>query len=151
MKTIKLFVIAFVAISITSYAQKQSVPDNVNKTFKQKFPNAQKVKWNKENEIEWEAEFKMNGKEYSANFSVDGKWMETEHEIEKSGIPAPVQQTLDTEFNGYDIEEAEISETAENPVYEFKLEKDKQEMEVAISSDGTVKKKEVKTEEDEED
>jgi len=149
MNTLKLMVVAFAVISFTACAQKQSVPDNVKNAFTQKFPNAQKVKWDKENETEWEAEFKLNGEEYSANFTSDGIWKETEHEIEASAIPANVKQTLDDEFAGYKIEEAEISETAEGTVYEFALEKDEQEMEVAISPDGAVKKKEVKKEEDE--
>lgn len=149
MKTVKLIVVAFMAISINACAQKVNVSEKVKTAFEQKFPNAQKVKWDKENETEWEAEFKLNGEEYSANFSTDGVWMETEHEIGKSAIPANVKQTLDTEFAGCEIEEAEISETAEGIVYEFKLEKDEQEMEVAISPDGTVKKKEMKVEEEE--
>ncbi|GAP43372.1 MAG: hypothetical protein EOL88_03220 [Bacteroidia bacterium] len=150
MKTSKLFVIAFAAISINACAQKPNVPEKVNKAFTQKFSDAKSVKWDKENETEWEAEFKINGQEYSANYSTDGVWIETEHEIEKSAIPANVKQTLDTEFAGYKIEEAEISETAEGSVYEFELEKDKTNMEVAVSPDGKVVKKEVKTEKDEE-
>lgn len=150
MKTLKLFFIAFVAISINACAQKPNVPENVNKAFTQKFPDAKSVKWDKENKTEWEAEFKLNGEEYSANFTNDGVWKETEHEIEKSAIPANVKQTLDTEFAGYKIEESEISETAEGSVYEFELVKAKVKMEVAISPDGKVVKKEVKTKKDEE-
>jgi hypothetical protein len=151
MNTLKLFVVAFAAISFTACAQKQNVPEKVSKAFEQKFPTAQKVKWDKENEMEWEAEFKLKGEEYSANFSVDGVWKETEHEIEESAIPAIVKQTLESEFAGYEIEEAEISETAEGIVYEFALENDDQEMEVAIAPNGIVKKKEVKTEENEDE
>jgi uncharacterized membrane protein YkoI len=149
MKTLKLFVIVFAAISINACAQKPNVPENVKNAFTQKFPDAKSVKWDKENETEWEAEFKLNGEEYSANFTTDGVWKETEHEIEKSAIPANVKQTLDNEFRGYKIEEAEISETAEGQVYEFELKKDKVVMEVAISPDGKLVKKEVKTEKDE--
>lgn len=137
--------------SFSACGQNKEVPAKIKTAFEQKFPTAQKVKWDKENETEWEAEFKMNGKEFSANFSSDGEWMETEYEIEKSEIPQIVKQTLDTEFAGYDIEEAEISETTDGKVYEFALEKDETEMEVAISPDGKVVKKEVKKEEDEED
>ena len=143
MKTVKLIVIAFLAISINACAQKVNVTEKVKTAFEQKFPNAQKVKWSKENETEWEAEFRFKGEEYSANFTSDGVWKETEHEIETSAIPVNVKQTLDAEFAGYKIEEAEISETAEGSVYEFALEKDEQDMEVAISPDGMVKKKEV--------
>lgn len=150
MNTLKLFVVAFVAMSIGACANMQNVPDKVSKAFSQKFPNAQKVKWDKENNTEWEAEFKLNGEEYSANFSTDGVWKETEHEIEQSAIPVNVKQILDTEFAGYDIEEAEISETAEGTLYEFELEKGESNIEVAISPEGKVVKKEVK-EEDEKD
>lgn len=150
MKTLKLIVVAFAAISINACAQKPNVPENINKAFTQKFPDAKSVKWDKENETEWEAEFKLNSEEYSANFTTDGVWKETEHEIEKSAIPANVKQTLDNEFAGYKIEEAEISETAKGQVYEFELEKDKTNIEVAVSPDGKVVKKEVKTEKEEE-
>ncbi len=149
MKTLRLFVIAFAAISINACAQKPNVPENVNKAFIQKFPDAKTVKWDKENGTEWEAEFKLNGLEYSANYSTDGALKETEHEIEKSAIPANVKQTLETEFAGYKIEESEISETSEGSVYEFELKKDKVKMVVAISPDGKVVKKEVKTGKDE--
>ena len=135
--------------SFTACGQKKDVCSKIKTAFEQKFPTAQKVKWDKENETEWEAEFKMSGKEYSANFTTDGKWMETEYEINKSEIPQAVKQTLDNEFAGYDIEVAEISETKDGKVYEFAIEKDEIDMEVAISPEGKVVKKEIKTEDEE--
>lgn len=151
MKAPILIVVAFAALSFTACAQKTTAPKNVVKAFTQKFPDAKSVKWDKENDTEWEAEFKLHGEEYSANFSTDATWKETEHEIETSAIPANVKQTLDSEFVGYKIEEAEISETADGSVYEFELVKDETEMEVAISPDGKVVKKEVKAEEEEDE
>jgi len=151
MRTSNLIVLAFAIMSFTACAQKKTVPENVTKAFSQKFPNAKKVKWDKENKTEWEAEFKLNGEEYSANFTTDGDWKETEYEIKKSAIPVSVKQTLDKEFAGYKIEEAEISETATGKVYEFAMENDDTDMEVAISPDGKVVKKEVKNEEDDEE
>jgi len=142
-----IFTVAALAFGL--FACAQTPPAQVNNSFNKEFAGATKVKWDKENDTEWEAEFKMDGKEYSANFSNEGKWMETEHEIKKSAIPANVKQTLDSEFAGYDVEEAEISETAEGSVYEFALEKDESEMEVAISPEGKVVKKEMKTEKEE--
>ncbi len=146
MKTLKLSVIAVLFASFAACAQKSTVPVNVNAAFMQKFPNAKKVSWDKENETEWEAEFNMNGQDYSANFSSTGNWMETEYEIKKTDIPTAVKKTLDTEFAGYDIEEAELSETTKGKVYEFSLEKNDTDMEVAISPEGKVIKKEMKSE-----
>ena len=128
-----------------------NAPTEVTTAFSQKFPTVKKVTWDKENETEWEAEFKMDGKEYSANFTSEGIWQETEYEISKSAIPPAVKQTLDQEFAGFKIEESEISETSTGKVYEFMIEKKDNELEVVIAPDGKVLKKEVKTEEDEED
>jgi len=77
--------------------------------------------------------------------------METEYEIEESEIPQVVKQTLDNEFAGYDMEEAEISETMQEKVYEFALEKGETKLEVAISPEGQLIKKEVQTEDNKED
>jgi hypothetical protein len=139
-----------IVLSQVACAQ-ESVPTEVATAFSQKFPTAKNVKWDKETETEWEAEFKLDGKEYSANFTFEGVWQETEYEIKKSEIPAEVQATLTSEFGDFKMEESEISETAEGKVFEFILEKKETTLEVAISPTGKVIKKEVKTEEDEED
>lgn len=151
MKNLILISMIMAVVSLSACGQNKDVPAKVKTAFEQKFPTAQKVNWDKENETEWEAEFKMNGEEYSANFTTDGKWMETEYEIEESDLPQAVKQTLDNEFAGYDIEEVEISETPDGKVYEFALEEGETELEVAISPNGKVVKKEVKKEEDEND
>ncbi len=151
MKNLILISIIIAVFSFSACGRKENAPETVKTAFAKKFPTAKKIKWDKENATEWEAEVKMNGKEFSANFASDGTWMETEYEIKKKEIPAAVKQTLDSEFAGYWIEEAELSETAEGQVFEFELEKDDIEMEVAISPDGTVVKTEVKEKHDEED
>ena len=138
-------------MALTACGQKENVPAKVKTAFEQKFPSATKVNWDKENATEWEAEFKMDSKEYSANFSSDGKWLETEYEISKSAIPQAVNSTLENDFSGYKIEKTEMSETADGKVYEFELKKGKSNLEVAISPDGKVVKKEVKEEDDEND
>ena len=151
MKKVSILLLGLVMIFTQACAQNNSkVPAKVKAAFTQKFPTAKKAKWDKENATEWEVEFKMNGKEYSANYTSDGVWKETEYEIKKSDIPAAVKQTLNKEFNGYDMEESEISETPEGKVYEFALEKNDKDLEVAIAPNGTVVKKEGKKENDEE-
>lgn len=132
-------------VLVLSQACAQSMaPTAVKKAFSQKFPTAKKIKWDKEDTTEWEAEFKMNGQEYSANYTAEGIWKETEHEISKSKLPAVVKSTLNNEFKGYDIDESEVSETAKGVVYEFTLEIDNKNLEVAVSSEGKVIKREVK-------
>jgi len=142
MRNLVILMVLVSTIVFTACGQKSNVPEKVKTAFAEKFPNATKVSWDKENATEWEAEFKMNDKEYSANFDNNGNWKETEYEINKSDIPSDVKSTLDKDFSGYKIEVAEISETVDGKVYEFELEKGKTKMEVAISPDGKVVKKE---------
>jgi hypothetical protein len=126
----------------------KEVPVNVKSAFSQKFPAASKVKWGKENDNEWEAEFKLDGRKYSANFDNNGTWMETEYAVTKKEIPDAVKASLEKEFVGYKIEESEISETAEGKVYEFAIEKGKSEMEVSVDEAGKIIKKQEEKEED---
>jgi hypothetical protein len=125
------------------------VPQKVKDAFTKKFPMAKKVDWEKESEKEWEAEFKMNNVEYSANFLEDGTWQETEHEIEEKDVAQNVLKALKNGFPDFEIEETEISETNTGKVYEFDLEKGEKEMEVAIDPTGKVVKQELKNEDNE--
>lgn len=147
MKSLKIILGAFLICTLVAFTSGgDKAPQKVKQAFAKKFPTAKKVKWEKENASEWEAEFKMNKVEYSANFLEDGTWKETEHEIEEKAIPKNVKAALMTAFPGYEIEEAEISETKDGMVYEFEIEKGELEMEVAINSSGKVVKQEVKKE-----
>lgn len=155
MKKLKILGVVLFAIAIGSgiyaFGTGEDAPQQVKDAFAKKFPSVKKVKWEKENDTEWEGEFKMKGTEYTANFLEDGTWQETEHEIKRKAIPANVKTTLDTEFSGYKIEEAELSETQEGSVYEIELEKGEEELEVAIDTNGKVVNKKMKTEDEEDE
>lgn len=142
----KLLMIAAVLglFSCNSFGQKgKNVPEVVKNAFAQKFPQATGVKWDKENDKEWEAEFKINGKEASANYDMNGTWLETEYEISMKEVPTAVKNTLDKDFAGYKIKESEISETAKGKLYEFEIQKDDNKLEVGIDESGVIVKKEV--------
>tara|TARA_R110002049_G_scaffold309289_3_gene520283 strand:- start:4728 stop:5192 length:465 start_codon:yes stop_codon:yes gene_type:complete len=152
MKIIKIVPSLFLGFAMFAFTSvNDKVPQKVTEAFAKKFPTAKKITWEKENATEWEAEFKMNKIEYSANFLEDGTWMETEHEIKKAAIPKNVKDALMEAFPGYDIEEAEISETQKGTLYEFEIEKGESNMEVSINADGKIIKKEIKEEDDKED
>jgi|TARA_R110001583_G_scaffold123813_1_gene275211 uncharacterized membrane protein YkoI len=129
---------AVIGSGIYAFDTNKDVPIRVKEAFAKKFPNIKKVKWEKESNSEWEGEFKIKGMEYSANFLEDGTWKETEHEIKRNAIPSNIKTILDTEFSGYKIEEAEISETQNGSVYEFELEKGELNTEITIDLKGNV-------------
>tara|TARA_R110000744_G_scaffold273107_1_gene386012 strand:- start:1421 stop:1885 length:465 start_codon:yes stop_codon:yes gene_type:complete len=152
MKKIKftgtLIIAVIIGSVIYAFGLNIETPQRVKEAFSMKFPTVKKVKWEKESVTEWEAEFKIKSIEYSASFLEDGTWKETEHEIKKSDIPESINYMLNSEFKGYKIEEAEISETINGSVYEFELEKGGEELEVVFDLNGKLVKKELLKEED---
>ena len=128
-------------VALLSCAQEGKIPANVQKTFDQKFPTAKAVKWDKENEKEWEAEYQMDGNSCSANFSLDGKWLETETEIKKEELPDKVTMAVSKSFDGYKIEAAETIDTPEGRTYEVEVEKGKEIYEVILNKEGDILKK----------
>jgi len=139
MKT-TILVLSLFTISLIANAQK-TPPEVVTKTFAEKFENAEKVKWTKEEATEWEAEFKINGKETSALFDLSGKWLETETGIEKNELPPAVKAAIDHQFAGCKFGEASHIETPEFTGYEIAVKSRGKEIEVQVTKDGKLKVK----------
>ena len=138
----KLF--SFVVVALFAFSAcnspkpKETVPEKVKETFQKRFPHAKEVKWDKENKNVWEAEFKMNNREFSANFNTDGIWKKTEYKIQNSEIPPQVKATIDSLFSGYEIEEAVVIGNSEMKGFEVELKNEKGAMIATISRDGKV-------------
>jgi len=141
MKNLILFIAALTVISFTSCGQKsKDVPAEVKAAFAEKFPQATKVKWDKENATEWEAEFMMKEVEYSANFNLSGTWMETEYVIGSDDLPSAVIETLAADYANYKLGVAEVTETPETKVFELLLKNGMKKIELNIDINGKVLK-----------
>ncbi len=108
-----------------------------------------KVKWDQEEENEWEAEFKMNGDEMSASFDNAGKWLETEKELKKNQLPAAVLKAVNAEYAGYKMDEAAEIEKPDFKGYELGIEKGEEELEILVTADGRITVNKESEEEDE--
>ncbi len=133
-----------------SACSQKNPPENVKKEFSQKFVDAKSVKWGSEEANEWEAEFKINGKELSACFDNTGKWLETEAEVSAKELPSAVTNTLKNEFPGYKTGEISTVENPEMKGFEIALKNKETEITVILAADGTVLKKESSEENKEE-
>jgi hypothetical protein len=123
------------------------VPVAVKEAFAKRFSSVKNVKWSKENDREFEVDFKSAQGDQSANFDVNGKWLSTETEVSLKSLPALVQQTVKKNFAGYKAEETEKAETPDNGnFYEIKLEKGEKTIVAQITAGGKV----LKTEEEKE-
>lgn len=125
-------------------------PEKIKTAFKEKFPDAKSVRWGNEEKNEWEAEFVMDGKKMSAVFNNDGKWLESEIKVNKNKLPKAVITALNNDYKGYRIIVAEYDETPDYKVYEIRFELDEKNMELVIDDYGTIVKKEIIVEENEE-
>ena len=141
MKNTIIALLFAVAMSSTAYAQKISadkVPASVTSAFKTKFPNATQIKWEMEGG-DYEAGFKLNGEEMSANFDNTGKWLETETEIKTAALPASIQSALKKDFEGYKLKEASKVESLKNGnSFEVEIQKGEEAFDVLFSTEGKV-------------
>lgn len=141
---------SLIVLVLSQACGQKKIPNSVITTFNNKFKNATNVNWDRENENEWEAEFKLAGKKYSANFNNEGEWLETEYNIDKPEIPSQVLSALNT-FEGYTLKEAEISETNKGKNYEFLLKNKDDKMEVVVAATGEIIRREHKNAEEDTD
>jgi hypothetical protein len=140
----KNFITLITLISLVSFSacSQKNPPENVKKEFSQKYADARSVKWDSEKPNEWEAEFKINGKEMSACFDDSGKWLESEAEVSAKELPSAVTNTLKNEYPGYKTVEISTIGNPEMNGFEFALKNKEAEITVIIGADGTVLMKE---------
>ncbi len=137
MKKSILVLISVVIFAANTFAV--TVPAAVQKAFDQKFPKATEVKWGKENATEYEANFKTNGVNASANFSDKGIWLETETEIPVAQLPAAVATAIKKQFPQSVITGADKIENSKNEThFEADLKTGSKTKEVLFNADGTI-------------
>jgi len=142
--------IVLTVLAFSLFGCAQTPPNTVSENFKSMFASASKVKWNMEEENEWEAEFMLNDNEMSASFDNAGTWIETEKEIENNELPSTVAKAVSDNYPGYKTDEVAEIETPDFKGYEIGLEKGEEILEILIAPDGTIEKvKELDEEEDE--
>ncbi len=136
----KKFSIVFaLIIMMSSLALCLNPPVAVKKSFEVKFPGASKLKWGKESKTVFEVEFVLNGINMTANFSREGKWQETETQINTSDFPEPVKNSIDKNYKGWNILKAERTESENDGItYEALLKSGKHKKAVEFKSDGSL-------------
>lgn len=133
----KKMILAVLILSVTTAsAQKISankVPAVVSKAVDQKFPDAQALKWEREND-NFEANFKDGLKHRSVLVAPSGKIMEVETAIGTASLPAKVREYVSANYKNAKIKEAaEIVQASGEVNYEAEVNG----MDLLFSSKGT--------------
>ena len=137
MKKIIFVAMVLVCAYATSFAQSKT-PTAVTTAFNQKFPNATKVKWDKENAHEYEASFEWKGEKLSANFSDNGEWLETESPISFNLLPEKVQSAFNSAHKGALVKAVAKIETSKGITkFEVEFKQGVKTIELFYTIDGT--------------
>ena len=116
-KILILAIFAFATIEIN--AQKMTadkVPSVVKESLTKAYPTAIGTRWDKE-DADYEASFKMDGKDISVVFDEKGMEKEVETDIKFSELPTPVQTAL----KGKKVKEAAIIKKGGKTFYEAEV------------------------------
>lgn len=114
-----MFFLGFSMMSMVSFGQ--NVPFPVKNTFKQKFPDVKKVKWDIEKN-NFEASFEVNKVDNSILFDSDGNIIETEVEIQINQLPKGVATYVNSNYKGQKIKEAaKIIDAKGNVTFEAEI------------------------------
>ena len=138
---IACFILSFATIACSQKITEKDIPAPVKTAFNNKFPGATDIKWEKENKKELEANFKMNNADVSANFGLDGTWVETETAIPSSELPAAVSNAVNIKYPGAVYGRTEkIEKPGGKILFEVNITVNSKKKELELNQDGSIAK-----------
>ncbi len=132
----KLFLSLSCLLLISCFTFTGEVPTSVKEAFAEKYPNENNPDWNFDKNGNFEAKFKEKGVHYRADFTPQGKWIETETNIKKQDLPKAIKKVLKEKYDGVKISEIEKVESSKKGVFydvEFKIYGTKRDVEFNAS------------------
>jgi len=136
LKALKCFVVVFICLFSSCQAQ---VPDAVEAAFDKKYPNEKHSQWKVDRNGNFESHFKKHEKEYRADFTPRGDWIETERSIKKKELPELVRQKLKSDYTDFEIVELEETRHHEKGLfYDVELKKDGKKQDVEFRVNGEI-------------
>jgi len=148
-----IFFSTFLIFSVSLFAQDMSVPKVVKEAFANQYPKIVDVKWDKEGDEEYEAEFTNNGVKTSVVIDEDGEIEEIEIAIKTNDLSSNIMKYVKENYSSYEITEAaKITDEDGNVFYEAEISKGESKTDLLFDSNGNPVKKQKEAEEyDEED
>lgn len=114
--------LATVAMFSASAKAQSNIPAAVKASFTKSYPTVKNIHWDKE-KSDYEAGFKLNGKDISVLLDQQGNILETETGIDIKNLPSNVYVYLKSKFGtAYKINEAAMTVKADGTkVYEAEV------------------------------
>ncbi|SHM73519.1 Putative beta-lactamase-inhibitor-like, PepSY-like [Chitinophaga jiangningensis] len=138
----KTFLLSIVLFAFAGYATAQDIPASqvpvaIVKAFKLKFPRTSKVEWEMKGNL-YEAEFKVDRREYKALYDAAGKLQTYKREISPNELPAAVRNAIATQYKGFHIDDADRLEKNGKVYYQVDLDGKPHDEHVVFNANGTV-------------
>jgi hypothetical protein len=121
-----------------SAAFSQEISPLAEQALLEKYPNAQKVQWDRVGRGEYEADFVLNGKEMAATYDANGNWMTTETTIKVGDLPKAVKDYISKTYPSASIGEAALIEkpTLTEPIYRAEIKNKGVDRDLLITAKG---------------
>lgn len=112
---------------------------DINVFIENKYPGAQVVKIERENNKTIEADIIHDNLSKEVVFDLKNNWLHTSWDVRISELPQAVSDIVnDPAYAGYHIDDADFAETAQGNYYLLELEKGNSERKVKIDETGKV-------------
>ncbi len=134
-----IIILALGLVFSCNTATKAQAPEAVKKTFQAKYPGENDPDWHKDSHNNYEANFKIDGIKYRADFKKNGAWIETETSIKKKDLPKLIKQAIKDNYGSEDITEIEKVESATKGLfYDVEFKQKGKNMDVEFRKDGSI-------------
>ena len=115
------------------------VPDIVKQSFKKKYPNEKKEKWNIDRNDNYEAKFKEGGETFKADFTPNGTWIETETSLKEKDLPKAVKEAIKDKYKGVKIVEIERTDHYQKGIfYDVEFKKNGKKFDIEFNAEGVI-------------
>ncbi len=134
-----LILLAVIVIMSCNTSVKAQAPEAVKKTFKKMYPGENDPDWHKDDHGYYEANFKIDGIKYRADYNADGTWVETETSIDEDDLPKAIKKVIEDKFKDEKITEVEKVESAtKGSFYDVEFKQKGKNKDVMFRADGTI-------------
>ncbi|BAO56359.1 PepSY-like domain-containing protein [Nonlabens marinus] len=140
MKNIASLFILILVIGTASCqdSKDKKAPQSVVANFQAKYPGETDPDWHLDSNGLWEANFKINGERYRADFEPNGLWVETENSIKKSELPEAIKLAIEKDYKDLKITEVErVQHYSKGWFYDVEFKQEGKKMDVEYREDGT--------------
>ncbi|MEM5566166.1 PepSY-like domain-containing protein [Psychroserpens sp. AS72] len=133
---VTIFTIIVLACQNTINAQ---APDAVKATFQNMYPGENDPDWHKDDNGNYESNFKIDGIKYRADFSPNGNWIETETSIDVKDLPKAIRDIIKADYGSEDITEIEkVEHHSKGLFYDVEFKRKGKNRDVEFKENGDI-------------